>query len=178
MSINIVRGNLITLALAGEFDVIGHGCNCFCTMQRGIAPQMAAQFYVNEYSLENKRTVGDIDKLGRIEYNFYPLTADIKRTDDGIQTTINIRAASGVDVVNMYTQYHWSMPDVTSGVPLNYAALGLCFQKLNHEFKDKHIGLPWIGCGLAGGNKDHVRGLLELIITDCKVTIVEYDSKI
>lgn len=33
-----IKGDLIQLALANEFDVIIHGCNCFCTMGKGIAP--------------------------------------------------------------------------------------------------------------------------------------------
>ena len=33
----IIKGDLIKLALQGEFDVIVHGCNCFCTMGAGIA---------------------------------------------------------------------------------------------------------------------------------------------
>ena len=32
-----VTGDLITLALEGEFDVIIHGCNCYNTMGAGIA---------------------------------------------------------------------------------------------------------------------------------------------
>jgi len=31
------QGNLIDLALAGEFDLIAHGANCFCTMGEGLA---------------------------------------------------------------------------------------------------------------------------------------------
>ena len=27
-----IEGNLISLAKAGQFDVIVQGCNCFCTM--------------------------------------------------------------------------------------------------------------------------------------------------
>ena len=37
MNYKEIEGNLISLALAGNFDVIAHGCNCFCTMQSGIA---------------------------------------------------------------------------------------------------------------------------------------------
>nr|WP_314489284.1 macro domain-containing protein [uncultured Kingella sp.] len=37
-------GDLIALALAGEFDVIIHGCNCRHTMGAGIAKQIKAQF--------------------------------------------------------------------------------------------------------------------------------------
>ena len=37
-------GDLIALALAGEFDVIIHGCNCQHTMGAGIAKQIKAHF--------------------------------------------------------------------------------------------------------------------------------------
>ena len=30
-----IQGNLIHSAQAGEFDLIVHGCNCFCTMGAG-----------------------------------------------------------------------------------------------------------------------------------------------
>ena len=39
--------------------------------------------------------------------------------------------------------------------PLDYEALTLCLRKINHIFKGKHIGLPLIGCGLAGGVWDY-----------------------
>jgi ribonucleoside-diphosphate reductase beta chain len=42
--INYTDGDLITLAKAGKFDVIAHGCNCHSTMGAGIAPQMAKAF--------------------------------------------------------------------------------------------------------------------------------------
>jgi O-acetyl-ADP-ribose deacetylase (regulator of RNase III) len=35
-----IEGDLIDLAKRGHFDVVTHGCNCFCTMGAGIAPQM------------------------------------------------------------------------------------------------------------------------------------------
>lgn len=34
-----IKGDLIELALVGEFDVIVHGCNYFCTMGASIAKQ-------------------------------------------------------------------------------------------------------------------------------------------
>ena len=37
-------GDLIALALAGEFDVIIHGCNCQHTMGAGIAKQIKSHF--------------------------------------------------------------------------------------------------------------------------------------
>jgi O-acetyl-ADP-ribose deacetylase (regulator of RNase III) len=63
-----IDGNLITLAKLGEFDVITHGCNCFCQMGAGIAPQMAKAFGCDKYDLEAKQYIGDINKLGNIDY--------------------------------------------------------------------------------------------------------------
>ena len=47
-----IDGDLIRLAKQGTFDVIAHGCNCFCTMGAGIAPQMAEAFGCDEFDME------------------------------------------------------------------------------------------------------------------------------
>ena len=56
-------GNLITLAKEGHFNIITHGCNCFCTMGSGIAPQIAEAF-PEAYDADQKTVKGDIRKLG------------------------------------------------------------------------------------------------------------------
>jgi O-acetyl-ADP-ribose deacetylase (regulator of RNase III) len=40
-------GDLLALALAGEFDAIVHGCNCHCTFGRGIAAAIAPHTAIN-----------------------------------------------------------------------------------------------------------------------------------
>ena len=40
----VIEGDLIQLALTGEFDVIIHGCNCFCAMVAGIAQSIRSVF--------------------------------------------------------------------------------------------------------------------------------------
>lgn len=157
--LTIVKGDLIKLALAGEFDVIAHGCNCFCRMKRGIAVEMAKNFKCDRYPMEHKSREGDINKLGNIESEMHKISE------------------RWIYVVNMYTQYHWSNPG-PGGIPLNYSALAMCLQKLNRTFKGKHIGLPWIGCGLAKGEKMIVEDFIKTYLKDCKVTIVEYDKEI
>lgn len=154
----IIKGDLIALAKEGKFDVIGHGCNCFCTMKRGLAPKMAEAFGCDKFPLEHKSQQGNINKLGQIDYR------------SGMNFGDPI-------IVNMYTQYHWSHADLYSGIPLNYSALRLCLQKLNHEFKGKHIGLPWVGCGLAKGARIIVSAMIKKELKDCKVTIVEYEAR-
>ena len=39
-----IKGDLIKLALIGNFEVIAHGCNCMCTMGAGIAKTIKSEF--------------------------------------------------------------------------------------------------------------------------------------
>lgn len=156
MEYNEVDGDLIALAQEGTFDVIVHGCNCFCTQKSGIAPQMVKAFDTNMYDLENISFKGDINKLGNIEYH----------TRFSINNQENI---TKFHVVNAYTQY-----DYRGERPINYNALIMCLIKINYIFKEKHIGLPKIGCGLAGGDWDFVKALIKIYLSDCKVTVINY----
>lgn len=154
-----VKGDLIELTKLGMFDVIAHGCNCLCTMRAGIAPQMAKAFGVDKYNLEHEGYKGDINKLGQIESDYLQVNNKV------------------VAVVNAYTQFSYGR-NHSDGVskPLDYEALTLCLRKINSIFKGKHIGLPWIGCGLAGGSKSIVKKIIKSELVDCKVTIVEYNK--
>jgi O-acetyl-ADP-ribose deacetylase (regulator of RNase III) len=151
-----IEGDLIKLALQGKFEIITHGCNCFCTMGAGIAPQMAYHFGCNTYPMEAWSKQGDIRKLGSIDYIMlnYP---DFKLT-----------------VVNSYTQYYYGKNSPGCEIPLDYSALELCLRKINHLFKPSKIGLPQIGCGLAGGQWEIVKGIIQKELKDCDVTVVIY----
>ena len=159
-------GNLITLAKEGKFDVIAHGVNCMCTMKSGIAPQMAKGFGCDQYYLEGTAFKGNIDKLGNIECDSF----DIHLSDETVQPKKLI-------VVNAYTQYNYGSNHVDgTNKPLDYEALTLCMRKINHKFKSLHIGLPLIGCGLAGGDWETVKSIIADELTDMEVTIVHYDK--
>ena len=146
-------GDLISLSKAGEFDVVAHGNNCFCNMGAGIAVAMAKEFGCNSYPLEDPKTKGDINKLGQIEVRPY-----------------QIPKVGYVMVVNAYTQYspgkHLK--------PFDYEAMALCMRKMNHTFKGKRIGLPMIGAGLAGGDWDRIKKIIQTELSDCDVTVVIY----
>ena len=49
-------------------------------------------------------------------------------------------------------------------------------RKMNHVFKGKHIGLPQIGAGLAGGDWNRIKNIIQTELTDCKVTVVIYNT--
>ena len=47
-----IKGDIIKEALSGKYDVVGHGCNCFCVMGAGLAPQMAEAFGCDKFQME------------------------------------------------------------------------------------------------------------------------------
>lgn len=152
MIISHIEGDLIELAQTGKFDVVAHGCNCFCTMKRGIAPQMAKAFDCDNFELEKLMYKGDIRKLGNIDF----------------------KSIGTLTVVNIYSQYHFHDPSPTSGIPLDYDALRLAFRKMNILFAKQHIGLPKIGCGYAKGDWNKVQRIIEQELKDCNITVVTF----
>lgn len=174
-----VNGNLIQLAKEGTFDVIAHGCNCFCTMGAGIAPVMAEAFGCNKYTMESFMHKGDIDKLGRIEYRPVHIKGDHIFTHLSERTYFDgeLQGYKEVNVVNCYTQYGFGLNHAGGiSAPLDYEALTLCMRKINHIFKGKHVGLPQIGCGLAGGDWEIVREIMIKELKDCNLTVVIFDK--
>jgi O-acetyl-ADP-ribose deacetylase (regulator of RNase III) len=167
MAYNEIKGDLIKLAQRGNFDVIAHGCNCFCQMGAGIAPQMAKAFSCNDPEKYHGESTsfpdrkGDMNKLGNIEsYAWFVFDEEGNRRR--------------LEVVNAYTQYKYGRNHKDGDKnPVDYAAIEMCMKKLNYRFKGKHIGLPGlIGCGLAGGNEDIVKSIIKKELKDCEVTIV------
>lgn len=165
---NEVKGDLIDLALKGHFDVIAHGCNCQCNMGAGIAPQMVKAFSVNQYYLEQPIYKGDIKKLGTIEWKtkIVPWLSKEPRKD-----------ARTLAIVNAYTQFNYGKNHKDGDAkPVDYEAITLCMRKINHIFKYKHIGLPKIGAGLAGGDWNRIKRIIQEELDECKVTIVIWDK--
>lgn len=181
MSYKEVNGDLIELALLGSFDVIAHGCNCFNLQGAGIAKQMDKIFNTTSFKLDDLKYKGDFNKLGQINFIYLNLHR------------YEWSPKKDLAVVNAYTQYH-------PGPNLDYEALILCLRKINHEFKGKHIGLPQIGCGIAGGIWDidkfamqdeasfrksielkqqgfkDVKTIMQQELKDCDVTVVIYNK--
>jgi O-acetyl-ADP-ribose deacetylase (regulator of RNase III) len=141
-----IKGDLIELAKAGQFDVIAHGCNCHNTMGAGIAKQIKKEFN-GAYVIDQYTKKGDYNKLG----NFTKVYQN------------------NVWIYNCYTQYNFG----TEKVQLDYESLILCLRKINKENYRKTIGLPKIGCGLAGGDWNIVKKIIENELKDMDVTIVD-----
>ena len=167
---NEIDGDLITLAKEGKFDVITHGCNCLSNMGAGIAPQMAKAFGVNTFKMERRGP--DIEKLGCIDYKTFVLGENTVWSLDDYKNNKN---EPELTVVNSYTQFRYGRnhADGTSR-PLDYEALTLCMRKINNVFEGQHIGLPKIGAGLAGGDWNRIKSIIQTELKDCNVTVVNY----
>ena len=148
-----ISGDLIHLAKHGEFDLIVHGCNCFCTMGAGIAKGIKAAFPAAfEADLATAR--GDRAKLGTCTY----AEIDLNGTP--------------LIVVNAYTQFDYR----GSGPKVDYEAVRSCFRWIKDRHSGKRIGHPKLGAGLAGGDWARIATIIEEELTGEDVTLVEYQS--
>jgi O-acetyl-ADP-ribose deacetylase (regulator of RNase III) len=153
-NIKEIQGNLITMALNGEFDLIGHGANCFCRMGSGIAKEIAERI-PDAVAADNKTIESDIRKLG----NFTMGQIDLEHPEKGI-------------ILNIYTQYNYG----TDKINVDYEAITLALRKINHVFKGKHIGLPLIGAGKARGKWSIIKKIIYAELVDMQVSIVHFEE--
>lgn len=145
-----VTGDLIKLAQEGRFDVIVQGCNCHCRMGSGLAKQIK-EAYPGAYEVDQETDKGDKTKLG----------------------TVSIWMNSDIAVVNAYTQYDYGYDGKQY---VDYEAVRKCMKSIKGNFSGKKIGLPLIGCGLAGGDWTTVLHIIRNELKDEDFTIVRYDK--
>ncbi len=137
--LNKVKGNLLDMAENGDFNIIVQGCNCFNVMGAGIARQIAER-YPNVRDADLETTKGSIGKLGNWTAGF--VMAEKHR----------------FIVINAYTQYGTS---ADGSDVFEYDSFAVILRKLVHEYGSSRFGFPYIGMGLAGGDKKRILGMLE-----------------
>ena len=146
-----IKGDLLEMAKNHQFDVIAHGANCFKMMGAGIALQIKRQFndaYVKDFN--DKRS--PLQRLGDFTYVRY-------KHGDNI-----------LSVFNLYSQFE-------GGPNLDYTALELSLKKLARTIEpNSKVGLPQIGCGIAGGDWKKVKKIIKRVLSEHNVTIVIFDK--
>lgn len=131
-----VKGDLVEAAKNGEVDYVLHGCNCFSTWGAGIALKLKIAFPA-AYAADKDDYRSPIEKIGSYSSS---------RTDD-------------LTIVNLYTQF-----DIGTGCrKFEYGSFKRALEQFEADFYlgDKTIGVPLIGCGLAGATEHLVLEILE-----------------
>jgi O-acetyl-ADP-ribose deacetylase (regulator of RNase III) len=143
-----INGDLVKDA--DQYEVILHGCNCFCTMGKGVALQIKLK-YPEAYEVDCRTKKGSEIKLGTVSYttNTTPI------------------------IVNCYTQFKYGAYK-TGGQDLDYSAVLKCMREVKRLFSGKKIGMSKIGSSLGGGDWNITKKIIESILGDEDVTIVNY----
>ncbi|BBB68741.1 hypothetical protein UNDYM_4488 [Undibacterium sp. YM2] len=146
-------GDILALALQGKFDVIVHGCNCFCNMGADIAKSIKKQF-PEAYAADQTTLPADHAKLGSYSQ------ARIQRGDRQLV------------ILNAYTQFDWR----GQGVKADYAAIRKAFAAIRKEFDGSRIAYPLIGAGLAGGDWATIAAIIDEEFAGLDHTLVRLPS--
>jgi len=92
---------------------------------------------------------------------YYPLTPEEKLG--------NYSTDEDEEIFNIYSQYN-------EGKNLDYEALTLALRKINRDYYGFSIGLPQIGCGIAGGDWSKVKQIIQKELKNMCVTVVIYKN--
>jgi len=118
-------------------------------MGSGIAAQIKREFLA-AYTVDLTTKKGDRSKLG---------TCTFAKTEDVI-------------IVNAYTQYDYGR----GGRRADYDAIRSCFKWIKSEFSGLRIGIPFIGAGLAGGDWNIIKEIIDEEMVDEDITVVKYKN--
>lgn len=147
-------GNLLEMAKNGQFDVIIHGCNCLHAMGAGIAKYIKKDF-PEAFAADKTTKYADRKKLGTFS-----------------EATITRNGYTFV-VINAYTQFEYN----GRGKDLfEYDTFPKLLDSIKAKYGDKRIGLPLIGCGLAGGDEPYILSMIEKHFEGVNYQLVEIDT--
>lgn len=136
-----------------KYDAIVISTNTYCSLGNGLQRDVALNYpYVDTANKGTK--YGDISKVG---------------------TILTCSADNEPTFVLSYINKGYEKKDK----PIDYNGLIECLQRINKEFKGKHIAMPLLGTSRFDGNfdKEVVLSYCEKYLTDCNVTIYDFFQK-
>lgn len=156
--VSTVDGDLLELAESGAFDAIAHGCNCHHAMVSGIAAKIAEQ-YPEAKEVDDATDYGDIGKFG--DYSSVPIHTYGENSDGMYDVDFTL--------INAYTQF-------LGGKNGSLKGIRLAFEKINNDFEGSVIGIPKIGCGVAGLKWEDVEPVINKATPDIEIIVVNYSK--
>lgn len=141
-----------------DADVILHQVNCMGVMGSGVAKQVREKYpwVFGEY----KRICDEAKKLPK-----------------GTESLLGVAQFVFIDetkqIGNLFAQNHFGSDKCYS----DYDALKRCLLYVDKKFKGKKVAIPYLmSCYRGGGNWDIVYKLIEETLTNCEVTLYEYNG--
>ena len=135
-------GCIIEAAKSGEINVILHCCNCFHTMGAGVAKAIRDE-WPGVFSADLQTPKGDRSKMG----------------------TFSFHQEGKLVVINLYAQYRYSrLRKQSLEYPALWHSLRLAAERLKawqERGVDVRIWYPLLGCGLAGGDWELVKRIID-----------------
>lgn len=156
LNVKYIKGNVIELAKTKAVDAVAHGCNCFHAMGSGIAPQLNQATKGKLLEVDKTMPYGDINNLGKLTFIYY----------------------EGVGYFNLYTQYvHGGHLKNAKLTYVNWGAFEDALKAAIHTTiwaERSSMAIPYIGCGLAGGNIADFKKCINNIEEHFKTSFLEH----
>jgi len=150
--LNIIEGDLISLASQGAFDVILHGCNCY-DMDTGVAGAIIQAYPSALLAHQQSGPRGDTSRFGGYSH-----------------TVVKSETGAPLVILNGYTQKMYGKLHQN----FDYQNLrNVCEQVLNRlGGRQLRFGMPLIGVGRGKAEPNKVLDILNEMFANENVTIV------
>ena len=164
-----INDNLLDAFDRGDVKYIAHQCNCFASMYKGKAKGIAGSImkrYPEATEVDGYLPEG-YSRLGKVVGWWHP-----------DQQYVCDTAKRGF---NLYAQYRYGNAAKTKELYTDYEALHQCLIIMTAMLGDECIsnprivGIPRIGCGLAGGDWNVVSSILKSVEAQYGVEFWVYD---
>ncbi|MGL4523063.1 MAG: macro domain-containing protein [Bacilli bacterium] len=150
-----ITGDLIQMALDAKAEnkpfIFAHGCNCFGAMASGIAGQVT-------------QTFPESPRADRVMLE--------KEGSHNLAGKFSIAKVGSVTIYNLYTQFY-------PGRNYSYEFIEASFRRLNDMFSISEVKptifIPMIGAGIAGGDWEVIRKIIESNSSNMIIEVVKYD---
>ncbi len=141
-------------AFNANIDVLCQGNNIYNTWGAGFA-LIAKKEYPKAYTVDCATIKGDKTKLGTYTFWTGPHSRIPNKT---------------ITLLNCYTQSSFKR----NSVQADYEAINNVMKKISVDFKNKSIGFPFIGAGLAGGDPQTILNIFVDIFKNTPNTTTLY----
>lgn len=162
MTFEIIKGDLFDPV--HNFAALAQGVNTFGLMGAGIAVPFRTKYpeMYEEYKAlcqKHGETLGGLLHI----YNPEPVVDFVD-----VQGVTKARMDFGITIYNLFSQIS---PGKDGSYTLLKKATILMLQDAEQQGNDR-VGLPWIGCGIAGLERHNVQHIFETVLGDSEVQFI------